>query len=117
MATRSSAEAPVEAVLWKLIFELIPYINDHGGEIDEFDPLSPTESDLIVPINSQLNTNGTQTHPNFNAGKIFPYTTHSIIPGLGIPGETDSALIHLHVTELLSVFPLPLFNSQWTLGQ
>jgi hypothetical protein len=78
----------------------------------EISPLSPANSDLIVPAASQRNLRLTGS-PNELAGQEFQFTAHVAVPGLS--GETSSVEISTKVRSLLSGWPT-VFNTSWSLG-
>jgi len=109
IATQSAGGAPVEATLWELLFSFLPGVPNDPTEIS---PLSPTNSDLIVPAASQRNF-GSAGSPNELAGQGFQFTAHVAAPGLS--GETSSVEIAVKVRSLLSGWPT-IFNTSWKLG-
>lgn len=111
IATAELNEAPVQAVLWELLYFFVPLIPDNPLTINE---LSPSNSDLIVSAMSQRNSSGAG-HPNEMAGQAFSSTAHSPVPAIPLPGETESTPIRVKVGELLSGWP-SVYSSFWSLG-
>lgn len=113
IATEDPQEAPVESILWELLFT---FVGDTGSTIGEISPLNPGNSDLIVPIASQRNIidNENINHPNYGIGEEFPFHAHSEMGPLD--GETQSHFIRNYVVDLLSGYPVPAFGHSWSLG-
>jgi hypothetical protein len=109
IATQSAGDAPVQGALWELLFSFLPMVPNDPTEIS---PLSPANSDLIVPAASQRNLRLTGS-PNELAGQEFQFTAHVAVPGLS--GETSSVEISTKVRSLLSGWPT-VFNTSWSLG-
>lgn len=109
IATQSAGDAPVQGALWELLFSFLPMVPNDPTEIS---PLSPANSDLIVPAASQRNL-GLTGSPNALAGQEFPFTAHVAVPGLS--GETSSVEISTKVRSLLSGWPT-VFNTSWSIG-
>lgn len=109
IATQSAGNAPVQGALWELLFSFLPMVPNDPTEIS---PLSPANSDLIVPAASQRNLRLTGS-PNELAGQEFQFTAHVAVPGLS--GETSSVEISTKVRSLLSGWPT-VFNTSWSIG-
>lgn len=64
--------------------------------------LGDMESDSVVPILSQRNSDGQTGHPNLNIGTVFDYHIHSYIENANLPGENSSTEIAEAIGERLS---------------
>lgn len=116
IATEPPQDAAGQAILWELLFTFLPMVPTEPGN---WSPLSPANSDLIVPADSQRNyLQGGQA--NFGAGENFSTTAHILLtaPGGGVflEGETTSNAISIKVDQLLSTSPFE-FDTAWSLGQ
>ncbi len=99
IVTQSVGNAPVQSVLWELLYTFTPGLPNDPFEIE---PLSPTNCDLIVPQWSQMNAVDEADTPNANFPWRFEYHSHFDTGIPGLTGETQSDMISQQIGDLLS---------------
>ncbi len=81
--------------------EMLNWLYKIDPENVRYRSLTGNNSDHVVHINSQRNTDGSPDHPNAGAGEVIAHTVHSG-ETLNTHAETRSVFIYHRIKELLS---------------